>query len=160
MTDSKNEVLPRFELGSLDSESRVLTVTPQNQPCEPCTLILALFLHKKGQIGQICLVWAAMELSKFLQPGTHQHLLFSYKNHSRPIWDLNPWPSDVSEKFSAVKVWCSTDWANRATMISIMGESFVENKPLNSKYGLSDIVKHVPAWFWIREKLSGLNVYL
>ena len=111
MTDSKNEVLPRFELGSLDSESRVLTVTPQNQPCEPCTLILALFLHKKGQIGQICLVWAAMELSKFLQPGTHQHLLFSYKNHSRPIWDLNPWPSDVSEKFSAVKVWCSTDWA-------------------------------------------------
>ena len=24
----KNQVLPRFELGSLDSESRVLTITP------------------------------------------------------------------------------------------------------------------------------------
>ena len=28
------------------------------------------------------------------------------------------------------------------------------------KYGLSDIVNHIPAWFWIREKLSGLNVYI
>ena len=27
----KNEVLPRFELGSLDSKSRVLTITPQDQ---------------------------------------------------------------------------------------------------------------------------------
>ena len=27
----KKEVLPRFELGLLDSESRVLTVTPQDQ---------------------------------------------------------------------------------------------------------------------------------
>ena len=26
-----DEVLPRFELGSLDSESRVLTITPQGQ---------------------------------------------------------------------------------------------------------------------------------
>ena len=28
---AKLKVLPRFELGSLDSESRVLTITPQNQ---------------------------------------------------------------------------------------------------------------------------------
>ena len=27
----KGEVLPRFELGSLDSKSKVLTVTPQNR---------------------------------------------------------------------------------------------------------------------------------
>ena len=27
--DIKNKVLPRLELGSLDSESRVLTITPQ-----------------------------------------------------------------------------------------------------------------------------------
>ena len=30
MTTVKLEVLPRFELGSPDSESEVLTVTPQN----------------------------------------------------------------------------------------------------------------------------------
>ena len=27
----KSKVLPRFELGSLDSESRVLTITPQGR---------------------------------------------------------------------------------------------------------------------------------
>ena len=28
----KNEVLPRLELGSLDSKSKVLTITPQDRP--------------------------------------------------------------------------------------------------------------------------------
>ena len=31
----------------------------------------------------------------------------------RPIRDLNPWPSDPFT-LCALKVWCSTDWANRA----------------------------------------------
>ena len=35
----KNQVLPRFELGSWDSESQVLTVTPQNHHTTNCWLI-------------------------------------------------------------------------------------------------------------------------
>ena len=29
--EKKNQVLPRLELGSLDSKSKVLTITPQDQ---------------------------------------------------------------------------------------------------------------------------------
>ncbi len=34
----KKKVLPRFELGSWDSESQVLTVTPQNHAVRNCEI--------------------------------------------------------------------------------------------------------------------------
>ena len=39
----KNEVLPRLELGSLDSKSKVLTITPQDQHMQPVHYTAVLY---------------------------------------------------------------------------------------------------------------------
>ena len=70
-----DEVLPRFELGSLDSESRVLTITPQGR-CgkrvinfglkralafeagfEPNPSVFSFFLEKLTLECVICQIW-------------------------------------------------------------------------------------------------------
>ena len=76
-----------------------------------CTLHSASYTHDLSHhsvllviiVVEICLSFASLSSSQ----------------NSRPIRDLNPWPSDYFEIFyHPLKVWCSTGWANRATFPS------------------------------------------
>ena len=49
-TQMKQKVLPRFELGLLDSESRVLTVTPQDHVLDE---VLLETMFRANQLGEI-----------------------------------------------------------------------------------------------------------
>ena len=102
MIISKKKVLPGFEPGSLDSKSKVLTITPQNHTCTQWDSNPRSILH---QILSLTPLTAREYVLKYSHSGTRTRVAWvktRYPNHLDymgsgdtfpPLcmrWDLNP----------------------------------------------------------------------
>ena len=138
------EVPPRFELGSLDSKSRVRTVTPQDLVC-PMSKVTVV-----GRVG-----------TNFLPLGQHTHKTFAEKlSYSHYVCERDPkqqvkrkWTEKRRDRVEMVVEWGTVQWIRLKTRLKM--KLFLMTRPEMLPWlgrGLALSQKPFP-WPWVEQML-------